>query len=83
MLKDKVIELDNKAGYYIFEEINYLNRKFVLASSCNLDKDEISDEFVIKEIIVEGDNIITKDVEDEAEFEAVSILLLDQANHSN
>ena len=66
MVKDKIIELENGINYYILEETSYNDRKYVLAAVCDLEKDDLNTEdFIIMEIKIVDNNLMTANIEDD------------------
>ena len=84
MIKDKIIELINGVNYYILEEISYNNKKYVLAAECDLEKDEINqDKYIVMEIKVDGNDLITADIEDEDLAKNITQKLIDEVRKSD
>ena len=80
MVKDKIIELDNGVSYYILEELSHNDKKYILAAECDLEKDEINTEdYLIIEIAIEGENLVTKKIEDEVIAQEITKLLIEKA----
>ena len=78
MLKDKIIQIDNKS-YYILEEVEYNNRKYILSVECDLDKDSVNEEdYFVMEVVIEGDELAIHHVEDENVARLVIELLMDK-----
>ena len=81
MLIGKVIELDNGVNYYIVEEMEVKNRKFILAKMVDLQTDKVKDDdLVIKELINTADGVITANIDEAKEAEAITKLLLEKAH---
>ena len=81
MLIDKVIELDNGVNYYIIEEMDVKNRKFILGKIVDLETDKVKDnDLIVKELVNTNDGVITVNIEDSKEAEAVTKLLLEKAH---
>ena len=56
MVKDKIIELENGINYYVIEEIDHNDKKYVLAAMCDLEKEEVNEEdYIVMEIKIEDD----------------------------
>lgn len=65
-MKDKVISLDTGEDYYIFEELDYNDRKFALGAKCDLDKDTLNDEELeVLEISVNDGELVIIEVSDD------------------
>ena len=80
MIRDKIIELESGINYYILEEITYNNEKYALAVECDLEKEEINeDKYIVMELKLENNNLITADIEDDKEAAIISKMLLEKA----
>ena len=81
MLIDKVIELDNGINYYIIEEMDVKDRKFVLCKMEKKKKDTVnSEDLIVKELISINDGVTTADIPDLKEAEAITKLLLEKVH---
>ncbi len=81
MLKDKIITLEDGRTYIVITDLNYAERMFVMCSEINLEKDEINtDEFVIREVIANGEEVNLISLSDEQDLEAVSKLIVSKAH---
>lgn len=79
MVKDRIIELDNGINYYILEEISYNNKKYILAALCNLGEETVdADKYLVLEIKIEDNNLITADIEDDNLANKVIELLVEK-----
>ena len=66
MVKDKIIELENGINYYVIEEIDHNDKKYVLAAMCDLEKEEVNEEdYIVMEIRIEDDSLVTKNIHDD------------------
>lgn len=66
MVKDKIIELENGINYYVIEEIDHNDKKYVLAAMCDLEKEEVNEEdYIVMEIKIEDDALVTKNIKDD------------------
>lgn len=66
MLKDKIIEIEDGVNYYIIEEIDFNNKKYILAAQCDTLNDNVNEEdYIVKEICIENDNLVTKNIMDD------------------
>lgn len=66
MVKDKIIELENGINYYVIEEIDHNDKKYVLAAMCDLEKEEVNEEdYIVMEIRIEDDALVTKNIHDD------------------
>lgn len=67
-MKNKIYTLNNNKDYYIIEELDYENKKYVLTIQCNLKNDTINeDELDLFEVVKEDNNISLKEVLDNPE----------------
>lgn len=83
MLKDRVIQLDENKSYYVYEEIDYNNKKYILTSECDVDKDLINDEeFLVMEVVLEDDDLQIKQIKDDNEAKTITALLLNQMKNN-
>ena len=83
MLKGKVIELDNGAAYCVIEEINYDEKKYILAAPTDFANDDMNiDELVVKQIIKVDDSLEIVDVENDDEAKRITQILITNA-HKN
>ena len=84
MIRDKLIELTNGINYYILEELTYNNKKYVLAAECDLEKETVNDDkYLVMEIKLENNDLVTADIEDDNEATIITKMLLDKARSSN
>ena len=66
MVKDKIIELENGINYYVIEEIDHNDKKYVLAAMCDLEKEEVNEEdYIVMEIKIEDDALVTNNINDD------------------
>ena len=66
MVKDKIIELENGINYYVIEEVDYNDKKYILAAMCDLEKEEVQEEdYIVMEIKIEDDALVTKNIHDD------------------
>ena len=66
MVKDKIIELENGINYYVIEEIDHNDKKYVLAAMCDLEKEEVNvEDYIVMEIKIEDDALVTKNIKDD------------------
>lgn len=74
-MKNMILKLKNEKDYYILEEISHNNKKYVLATECNLEKDEINEEeLVVMEVKFIDDNLIVDEIHDDNVADEVIIL---------
>lgn len=83
MVKDKVIQMEDGKNYYVLEEVEYLNRKFLLSLECDLDKDTINEEdYLVMELVLENNDLVIKRVLDENITKTVVVMLLQKIRNS-
>lgn len=84
MIRDKLIELTNGINYYILEEITYNNKKYVLAAECDIEKETVNEEnYLVMEIKLENNDLVTADIEDDNEAAIITKMLLEKVRSSN
>lgn len=85
-MKDKIIELNNNENYYVIEEVDYKNNKYIMCSKFDNKIEKIDTKNVcICEVELIDDKIAVKDIEDEEETIIVTKMLIDklQSNKNN
>ena len=76
-MEDTMITLENGINYYIIDDLDYEGRKFVIGSIVYLDEQELQDDnFLIKEIVKNGDQLVVIDIEDDQLAAEVTRLLI-------
>ena len=79
MIKNRIIQMENGRNYYVLEEVEYNNKKYVLSVECDLDKDDIEeDDYLIMEVALSGNDIVIKNVNSEKVAKIVSSILLEK-----
>jgi len=79
MVKDKVIEMENGHNYYILEEVEYNNKKYVLSLECDLENDKIDKEnYYVMEFSIVNNDIVVKNIEDDEVAKIVASMLFDK-----
>ena len=77
MLKDRIIELDGNKSYYVYEEVDYNNKKYILTSECDVTKDLINDEeYLVMEVVLEDSDLHIKQLKDDNLAKIITTLLL-------
>lgn len=61
---DKIITLENDKDVYVINQIEYLDRKFVLISEVDKETEELSDNMGILEIVVDKENYCFAEIEE-------------------
>ena len=83
MIKNKIIEIIDGTNYYILEEISYNNKKYILAVECDLEKEELNNKkYLVMEIKLENNNLITSTIEDNDLAKKVTNMLLEKNNNN-
>ena len=81
MLKDKIVKLDDGRSYLVITDLSYADRLFVMCSEVDLEKDTINeDEFVVREVVANGDDVNLISLKDDQELEAVTKLIISKAH---
>lgn len=84
MIKDRIIELENGANYYIIEDITYMEKKYVMAAECDLEKDSVNeDKYIIMEISIKNNELYINNIENDELTKKVTKLLLEKIRKSN
>ena len=79
MIKNRIIQMENGLNYYVLEEVEYNNKKYVISVECDLDKDDIEeDDYLIMEVALSGNDIVIKNVNSEKVAKIVSSILLEK-----
>ena len=79
MIKDKIIQMDNGKSYYVLEDVEYNEKKYILSVECDLDKDEVNEEdYFVMELDMAGDELAVKHIEDDKIAKMVIELLMDK-----
>lgn len=82
-MKDKIITLQDNKEYYILEELDYENNKYVLCSQCDLKTDSINEnELSLFKINLKDDNLIINDVPDDNLANLVTNKILEKIRNS-
>ena len=82
MIKDRIIELENGTNYYVLEDITYMEKKYVMAAECDLEKDSVNeDKYIIMEISIKNNELYINNIEDDELAKKVTKLLLKKARN--
>jgi hypothetical protein len=77
MIKDKVITMENGQSYYVIEEVEYNNKKYVLSLECDLDKDTVNeDDYLVMELELTEDDFVIRNIQDDETAKVVANMLL-------
>lgn len=79
MIKDRIIELENGSNYYILDDITYMQKKYVLAAECDLEKDSVNeDKYIVMEIKINNNDLFIVNIEDDNIASIVTKLLIEK-----
>ena len=79
---DKVLKLKNDSKYYVLDELNYEDRKFVFTVECDLESVSYIENYLILEIIIDNSKLIVKNVDDVNILENITQLFLTRLKNS-
>ena len=83
-MKGTILKLRNGKDYYVFEELTHNNKKYALATECNLEKDEVNEEeLVVMEVKLINDELVVDEIYDDNEAMEVVALLRDKIQNNN
>ena len=81
MLKDKIITLGDGRSYIVITDLNYADRMFVMCAEIDINQDKINDEeFIVREVVANGDDVNLISLENDQELEAVTKLIVSKAH---
>ena len=84
MIKDKIIEMDNGKNYYVLNDVEYQNKKYLLTIECDIEKDEIVDEdYLVMELDIVDNELAIKQIKDDKIAMIVTDMLLKKVKNSN
>lgn len=81
-MKDKVLKLKNDSKYYVLDELNYEDRKFVFTVECDLENVSYIENYLILEIVIDNNKLIVKNVNDVNILENTTKLFLTRLKNS-
>lgn len=83
-MKEKIFTLEDGSSYYALENIKSNAGYYVLAAPCDLDKDDMdTDNLIVCEIKLDGENVVTKRINDENLAAKVSAELIQKFRRNN
>lgn len=84
-MKGKILELNDGIEYYVLDELDYNNKKYVFTSPYNQKNETIDEEnFLVVEIKINKDKLIVNDINDSNEALNISNMFLEKmAANSN
>lgn len=76
-MKGKILELNDGIEYYVLDELDYNNKKYVFTSPYNQKNETIDEEnFLVVEIKINKDKLIVNDINDSNEALNISNMFL-------
>ncbi|MDO5569782.1 MAG: DUF1292 domain-containing protein [bacterium] len=84
-MKGKIIELKDNSKYVVLEEMEYNNKKFIIASECKNENEEINEEdaMIIMEVALDGDDLSVIDIYDDEVAATISKKMLEKMKTSS
>ena len=83
MIKDKIIQLDNKKSYYILDEVEYNGNKYVVSLECDLEEDKVNEnDYYVMRIDIDNDNLSVKIIDDDSIAKVVVAMLLNKLKNN-
>lgn len=83
-MKDKIFSLEEGSSYYALENIKSDKGYYVLAAPCDLEKDDMDIENLIAcEVTLNGEDVVTKRINDENLAAKVSAELIQKFRRNN
>ncbi len=78
-MKGKIIELNDGLEYYILDELDYNNKKYIFTSLYNKEQETIDESnFVVVETKINEDKLIINDINDQNEAAIISNMFLEK-----
>lgn len=82
-MKDKIINIASGEQYYILEELNYQDKKYILGTFCDVEKDQINEEeLVLFNVNIKDNDLIINNVNDQQLAQTVTEKILDKIRNS-
>ena len=82
-MKDKLLELATGENYYVLEEINYNNDKYVIGTIVDINNNKIQEnELIIFKVVIKDDKLSLDDILDEKTARIISSLFLKKMNNN-
>ena len=79
MLKNKIITLNDNQEYYVLEELDDPQKKYVFLSLYHQEDESIDeDNYLVVELKLENANLTFCDIEDQEEAERISTMFLEK-----
>ena len=82
-MKEKIISISSGEQYYILEELNYQDKKYVLGAQCDVEKEQIEEqELVLFNVDIKSEDLVINNVNDQQLAEIVTGKILDKIKNS-
>lgn len=79
MLKNKIITLNDKQEYYVLDELENNNKKYLFLSLYHQNDESIDeDKFLVIELRLENSNLTFHNIENQEEAERISVMFLEK-----
>lgn len=79
MLKNKIITLNDKQEYYVLDELENNNKKYLFLSLYHQNDESIDeDKFLVIELRLENSNLTFHNIENQEEAERISAMFLEK-----
>ena len=79
MLKNKIITLNDKQEYYVLDELENNNKKYLFLSLYHQNDESIDeDKFLVIELKLENSNLTFHNIENQEEAERISAMFLEK-----
>ena len=83
-MRDKIFNLEDGSSYYTLENIRSNKGYYVLAAKCDLDKDDMdTGNLIVCEVTLNGEDVVTKRIEDENLASRISAELIQKFRRNN
>ena len=80
-MKETIITLNEQQEYYVLEEINQYQKKYLLLAKYHKETQEIEDNnFIIGKLKMENNNLIIDNIQNQEEAELITQLFLNKMN---
>ena len=63
-MKEKIFTVNSIGDFYVLEEIDYQNKKYVLCGKCDIDDDVDVEELELFEVNLDNDELVVNNVDD-------------------
>ena len=79
MLKNKIVVLNDKKEYYVLDELDHHDKKYLFLSLYHANDESIDEnQFFVVELELENANLTFHDIEDQNEAERISAMFLEK-----